>query len=169
MTRSYRRHILSRVDTEGMTATCSTCGPVDLRWVGERLRCRTGKTRRATADQWHRLTEIDTQGKRATCSQCGPDTEIQIHGGTVRCAVKERKDNRRRKSRQRYGVEHHEIGRADGRCEACKSRPATNIDHDHKTGEVRGKLCHQCNVALGMVCDSTTILQGLIRYLDRGR
>ena len=39
------------------------------------------------------------------------------------------------------------------------------VDHDHKTGEVRGVVCHACNVALGMAKDSVEVLQSMIDYL----
>lgn len=43
-----------------------------------------------------------------------------------------------------------------------------HIDHDHKTGEVRGLLCNGCNVALGILDDSPTRIRGLADYLDTG-
>jgi hypothetical protein len=39
------------------------------------------------------------------------------------------------------------------------------VDHDHKTGVVRGLLCVNCNWALGNVKDDIKILQSAIRYL----
>ncbi len=35
-----------------------------------------------------------------------------------------------------------------GHCALCPSTPKTRrlaVDHDHKTGKVRGLLCHRCN------------------------
>ena len=40
------------------------------------------------------------------------------------------------------------------------------VDHDHKTGMVRGLLCHNCNRALGLLKDSSEILQTAIDYLE---
>lgn len=40
------------------------------------------------------------------------------------------------------------------------------VDHDHKTGEVRGLLCDPCNFALGCVKDDIKILLRLIKYLN---
>lgn len=39
------------------------------------------------------------------------------------------------------------------------------IDHDHKTGKIRGLLCHSCNTGLGKFCDNTDLLERAIMYL----
>lgn len=39
------------------------------------------------------------------------------------------------------------------------------VDHNHKTNEFRGFLCHGCNRALGMFQDNVKILRKAIRYL----
>ena len=42
------------------------------------------------------------------------------------------------------------------------------VDHDHKTGNIRGLLCNACNALLGFAEDNTTILLKSIQYL-KGR
>lgn len=44
----------------------------------------------------------------------------------------------------------------EGRCALCRVHQRDlnyklNVDHDHKTGEVRGLLCTLCNVNLGEI------------------
>jgi hypothetical protein len=63
-------------------------------------------------------------------------------------------------------------------CEICgihfkkakgRGRESLVLDHDHSTGEFRGLLCSPCNSALGLFKDSTRILYGAIRYLNRDK
>ena len=41
------------------------------------------------------------------------------------------------------------------------------IDHCHTTGKIRGLLCHSCNVALGLLKDSQTLLDNAKDYLRK--
>lgn len=57
------------------------------------------------------------------------------------------------------------------RCAICKTTNPKgknnkfHVDHDHKTGEVRGLLCHFCNNGLGNFNDSVESLKEAIKYL----
>lgn len=63
----------------------------------------------------------------------------------------------------------------DAACWACGStvgitrlgKPCElTIDHDHRTGQVRGVLCHFCNLAVGQAGDDPVVLRALADYLD---
>lgn len=41
------------------------------------------------------------------------------------------------------------------------------IDHNHHTGQLRGLLCHNCNIMLGQARDQPQILYNAIDYLER--
>ena len=58
----------------------------------------------------------------------------------------------------------------NGCCKICgrhqsKLKRRLFVDHDHKTGKIRGLLCEKCNFALGLTNNSIEILQSIIRYL----
>lgn len=53
-----------------------------------------------------------------------------------------------------------------GLCAICKSNPATDVDHCHQTGVVRGILCNNCNRGLGFFKDSRVLLLTASFYLE---
>lgn len=59
------------------------------------------------------------------------------------------------------------VARQDGACPGCFRGPADDldIDHDHKTGRVRGLLCHDCNSLVGAARDQGMRLLYLGCYL----
>lgn len=41
------------------------------------------------------------------------------------------------------------------------------VDHDHKTGKIRGLLCSKCNLALGNIKEQISILRSMENYIKR--
>lgn len=55
----------------------------------------------------------------------------------------------------------------NGACAICRrSDRALVIDHDHASGETRGLLCRQCNVAVGLLRDDAVTADQIARYLS---
>lgn len=57
-----------------------------------------------------------------------------------------------------------------GACAVCKStewgKAGPHIDHDHKTGIVRGILCQKCNMAAGLLGDNPATAERMLAYLS---
>lgn len=56
-----------------------------------------------------------------------------------------------------------------GLCAIClkPSNKKLFVDHNHKTGEVRGLLCGPCNQAIGLLYEEVRNLQRAIAYLTK--
>jgi hypothetical protein len=63
------------------------------------------------------------------------------------------------------------VEKQNGKCAICEStEPKSNgarfaVDHDHKTGKVRGLLCGSCNTGIGKLGDDIALLTSAIEYL----
>jgi hypothetical protein len=55
------------------------------------------------------------------------------------------------------------------KCAICQKRKKLFVDHDHKTGEVRGLLCFRCNAGIGLFSESGTSLGHAILYLEKAK
>lgn len=60
-----------------------------------------------------------------------------------------------------------------GRCKLCQSdnpkskrKTGLQVDHDHKTGKIRGLLCVPCNLALGHLQDSPELMRKAAAYVE---
>lgn len=59
------------------------------------------------------------------------------------------------------------IVQQDGKCAICGDpSDQLEIDHDHKTGKVRGLLCGSCNRGIGQLRDDPEILQKALEYIQ---
>lgn len=90
------------------------------------------------------------------------------------CKPCQRSYNRERRMRVFYGLTYDEfdllLACQDGRCAICGGRPRKHglaVDHDHKTGEIRGLLCSRCNHRLlGSANDDPARLRKAADYLE---
>ena len=59
------------------------------------------------------------------------------------------------------------VGANEGKCWICHTKPRgqLHVDHCHDTGQIRGALCHQCNIGIGMFKNSPETLEAAITYL----
>jgi hypothetical protein len=84
---------------------------------------------------------------------------------------------RDRNLKQKYGINLNEyqilLESQNGCCAICRKptsilkSPTLKVDHCHKTGRIRGLLCSNCNMTLGLIYDDVDILKRMIDYLIR--
>ena len=100
-----------------------------------------------------------------------------------RCRECDRKAYRapRRRARalkSKYGMEEKDytklFNRQGGYCLICSRHQSTMkrslcVDHDHKTGKVRGLICNECNLVLGWSKEDVYTLKQAIKYIENGR
>ena len=82
---------------------------------------------------------------------------------------------RNEKLREKYGISHteyeHILIEQGGGCAICGSQKSRgryerfHVDHCHETGQVRGILCHPCNMALGQLGDNLESIMRVMNYL----
>lgn len=100
----------------------------------------------------------------AYCKPChnarGRETRQRLYGGSRHYHLK-----------RKYGLGAAEvddlIATQGGLCAVCRERPAEHVDHDHRTGTVRGILCLGCNTGLGQFGDDADVVLRAIDYLNR--
>jgi len=80
--------------------------------------------------------------------------------------------SKRKRNLARYGITidiyDSMLKNQNGVCKICgkKDKRLLSVDHDHKTGKVRGLLCNKCNFALGYADDNPERLRDMARYLE---
>ena len=92
--------------------------------------------------------------------------------------AKRKKYHRKKRLMENFGITVEEydnmLASQGGKCAICGTdKPYSNgriknflVDHCHETGQIRGLLCHNCNVGLGNFKDDSRILFKALTYLE---
>ncbi|WP_081842766.1 endonuclease VII domain-containing protein [Actinomadura welshii] len=71
--------------------------------------------------------------------------------------------------RQKYGINDEDtqwlLKLQVGLCAVCSDLPAEHVDHDHRTGMVRGLACAECNTGMGQLRDDPIALRRAADYV----
>jgi hypothetical protein len=51
------------------------------------------------------------------------------------------------------------------RCAICRRKSSLGVDHDHRSGVVRGLLCRKCNLGIGHLGDDPRLVKRAFKYL----
>lgn len=100
---------------------------------------------------------LDTAGNEARCKKCHAVSYCR------ECRLMER-----------YGISERDYRRMwqqqQGKCCICKAKFASEsegcVDHNHHTKHVRGILCRECNLALGLLKDKPKLMRAAAKYLE---
>jgi hypothetical protein len=148
---------------ESGTKECSSCKQI-LPWESFSYRVQDGarylrsKCKNCSLTAWTRWADLHPEYKNKKLES---DRD---------CHQKYKKFHRHGITREQYLLM---VEAQCGVCAICKKPPTDGqnlaIDHNHKTDEVRGLLCKQCNRALGLFGDSINSVENALNYLkDRG-
>jgi hypothetical protein len=116
------------------------------------------------------------------CKDCGIEF-VRTGRNHIRCSAckiveekrKQRIYERKLDYRKKYGITLEQynamFANQNGCCLICNKHQKVlekglAVDHCHTTGKVRGLLCSNCNLMLGLAKDKTEILSNAIRYLN---
>lgn len=118
---------------------------------------------------------------KGQCKDCPPGVLRLVRPPGPRCQEHERAFRQGQKSAKHarwikttYGITPEQYwaiyDHQGGKCAICQRATGRtkmlSVDHDHKTGEVRGLLCNYCNRhVLGHLRDSVSALLRAVRYL----
>lgn len=118
--------------------------------------------------------------KSKSCTNCNTEKDItafhkncgNLDGYAYHC-----KACRKQESLRQYGLtlESYDklLQEQNGVCKICYTNDPRGqstagrfyVDHNHKTGKVRGLLCNDCNTAIGLLKDSPLITNNALQYL----
>lgn len=113
-----------------------------------------------------------TKGQRLFCSK---DCRLSFHKSKLPYAVAR---NYSLRAEHGIGLEDYNtmFMKQGGLCFICENPETSNsrwgkvltlaVDHDHKTGKIRGLLCRRCNQVLGKFEDDIKLFKKAISYLE---
>lgn len=99
-------------------------------------------------------------GRRSICYLCRRLYRKRIYNSI---------SNRTRALKHLYGISIKDyenlLNKQNNKCLICGEEKSLYVDHDHKTGKIRGLICHACNLGLGFFRDNINRLNQAISYL----
>jgi hypothetical protein len=121
-------------------------------------------------NEYHRA-KLSKDGRARYCKECIKQVQREY-----RARNPKRQGDLRRDSQYRllYGITLEDYNalyyNQDGKCKICKKhqvefKKRLAVDHNHKTGEVRGLLCQKCNQAIGLFNDDADLLRQAALYV----
>lgn len=156
-----------------------------------RLKCACGKAKigqsrwcldcellrkRELGAEWAKAASERTEKRCSRCREILPRKMFSPNGRTENAYCKPcySRYALEYRAKKKYGITGEDydaiLFEQNGRCAICHNRPRSKrlaIDHNHKTGQVRGLLCRRCNQnLLGAGHEDLDILRRAVAYLE---
>lgn len=122
-------------------------------------------------------------GMQVWCKKCMSENRYERYHKSI--DVRERFYISARKTLvKKYNISWEEylelIKKQNNKCDICVKEEtqrsnkngridSLRIDHDHKTGKVRGLLCSKCNFGISQFNDDIKLLYNAIKYIERNK
>jgi hypothetical protein len=159
----HKRHYKEKyVPKEKIKIQCSCCGKELIRTAHNKKYCKECKTqiRQKYYPEKRREAYINSV------------EEAKIYYELNKDHIKKRSRNYIIKTK--YGLSAEDYNRLlkeqEYKCKICginlKDGNRTHIDHNHTTNKLRGILCLNCNVGIGMFKENKNLLKEAIKYLE---
>ena len=117
----------------------------------ELLNCTRCKTAKPATSEFFPLHNRKKNGLDSWCRVCRATYRSEINRGRFRAVI---------------GDEHLKYLKSTTKeCVICGSQEKLVVDHNHRSGEVRGMLCNHCNRGLGHFRDDPVLLEFARIYL----
>lgn len=117
----------------------------------ELLACTKCKESKPATAEYFPLHNKKRNGLDSWCRSCRAAYRSDINRGKFRSVISDEALK--------------ELKASTNECVICGANEKLVVDHDHKTGEIRGMLCNHCNRGLGHFRDDPMLLEFAAQYL----
>jgi hypothetical protein len=156
---------------------CNACKRNRKLYDAKRYRQQSSR-RKALSSQWYKANREKAKIKVALWRKNNPEKVAKMRQTHLRKALRNNPGYLREKDWKRHGIRltwTEYLGLLTTQLNQCcicnchvtpKGKTSAQVDHDHRTGRVRGLLCHTCNKALGLFNDSIPVIKKALHYLE---
>ena len=157
---------------------CEVCIKEIKREHGRKLSAKRSEERRKLIIRCKRCGEPLPFGKTTKfqyCKDCYPQMKHEYERDRrIQNLNKDPHFDKRRDLKKNYGISFEDYEKLfieqKKQCAICKSTVANgkgwHVDHDHETSQIRGILCHYCNLGIGHFKDDVDSIIKAISYLS---
>ena len=130
-------------------------------------KCKTNKSK----DEFYKDSRYENR-RLAKCKKCiHIETTIWKKKNPDKCKETYKKSRLKRTYGLTMGGYEDILEKQGGGCAICGSKEHRGnggrfaVDHNHKTGAIRGLLCAYCNTGIGLFMDDSNTLMSAVRYV----